>query len=120
MQQLKGRTKLTFCQNKSYYYDELNIRRQSGSFQLEEGPFSKGAHGKAKIMHEVKVLLKFLQTKHEIENIINNFYDLFFTVIKNRDEQEIVNECENDKDYKDFDDFSLLIFILTEKMVIHY
>ena len=32
LQQLKGKTKLKFYQNKSKYYDEMKIRRQSEIF----------------------------------------------------------------------------------------
>ena len=39
LQTLNGKTKLNFCKNMSNYYDEMYIRRQSGSFQFED-PFS--------------------------------------------------------------------------------
>ena len=47
--------------------------------------------------------MKFLQTKPQIENIIINYYDLYYTVIKSRDDNEIVNNNENA--YINFIDF---------------
>ena len=48
--------------------------------------------------------MKFPQTKPQVKNMNNNYYDLYYTVIKNRDEKEIVdNKYEND--YIDFNDF---------------
>ena len=49
LQQLKDKTKLEFHQNISIYYDEINIRRQSGTFQFEEDPLSKNAEGISKL-----------------------------------------------------------------------
>ena len=41
--------------------------------------------------------MKCLQTKTQIKNMNIKYYDLFFTVIKNRDEKEIVDiQYEND------------------------
>ena len=44
--------------------------------------------------------MKFLQTKPQIKNMNTNYYDLYYTVIKNRNEKQIVNDeyqnCEND------------------------
>ena len=34
LKSLKGKTKLKFHKNMSNYYDEMNIRRQSGTFQF--------------------------------------------------------------------------------------
>ena len=63
LQNLKGKPKLKFHQNISNYYDEMNIRRQDGKFQLEEDPFSKNAQGISEIYHEVFLVMKFLQTR---------------------------------------------------------
>ena len=41
--------------------------------------------------------MKFLQTKPSVKNMNINYYDLFYTVIKNRDDKEIVND-EYEKD----------------------
>ena len=40
--------------------------------------------------------MKFLQTKPQVKNVNNNLCDLYYAVIKNRDEKEIVdNKYEN-------------------------
>ena len=51
--------------------------------------------------------MNFLKTKPQIRNIKYKFYDLFSTVIENRDDKEIVNNKheENENDYNNFDDF---------------
>ena len=51
------------------------------------------------------LLMKFLQTKPQVRNMNINSYDLYYTVIKNRDEKEIVN----DKKEKDFNNFKDII-----------
>ena len=60
------------------------------NFQTQEDPFSKNAQGINKNYHEVLLLMEFLQTKPQVRNMNNNCYDLYNTVIKNRDEKEIV------------------------------
>ena len=66
------------------------------NFRYEEDPFSKNAQGIIKIYYEVFMLKKFLQTKPQIKNMNIKNYDLYYTVIKNRDEKEIVND-QNEK-----------------------
>ena len=74
----------------------MNIRRQSGTFQFEEEPFSKNVPGIGIIYHEVLSLMNFLRTKPQVRNMNINYYDLYYTVIKNRDVKEIVdNNYEN-------------------------
>ena len=90
LQQLKGKTKLKFHKNINNYYDNMNTR-------FDEDPFAKNAQGISKIYHEVLKLMKFLQTKPQAKNMNINYYDLYYTVIKNRDEKEIVdNQYEKD------------------------
>ena len=90
LQELKGKTKLKIYKNISNYYDSMNIR-------FDEDPFAKNDQGINKIYHEVLKLMEFLQTKPQVKNMIFNYYDLYYTVIKNRDEKEIVdNQYEND------------------------
>ena len=103
LQSLKGKTKLTFHKIISKYYDEMNIR----NFKFEEDPFSKNAQGISKIYHEVLLLMKFLQTEPQVKNVNINYYDLFYTVIKNRDDKEIVNDKyeDNENDYIIYEDF---------------
>ena len=50
--------------------------------------------------------MKFLQTKLEVKNMNNNYYDLYYTVIKVRDENKgIDNQYEyDDNDYFNFND----------------
>ena len=64
----------------------MNIRRQSGTFQFEEDPSSKNFQGVGKIYHEVLLLMKFLQTKPRVKGKNINYNDLYYTVIKNRNE----------------------------------
>ena len=97
LKQLKGKTKLNFLKKISNYYDEMNNRRQSDNFQFEEDPFVKNAQSVSKIFHEVVLLMKFLQTKPQLKNMIINFFDLYCTVIRNRDVKEILDDkYEND------------------------
>ena len=72
------------------------------NFQTQEDLFSRNAQGITKIYHEVILLMKFLQTKPQGKNMNINYYDLYYTVIKNRIENEVVN-IEND--YINFHDF---------------
>ena len=89
LQQLNGKTKLNFYKNISNYYDNMNIK-------FDEDPFAINAQGIIKIHHEVILLMKFFQTKPQIKNMNVIYYDLYFTVIKNRDEKEILdNQYEN-------------------------
>ena len=77
----------------------MNIRRQSGNFWFEEDTFSENVESFSKIYHEDLLLLNFLQTKPEVRIINNNYCDLKQTIIKNRDEKEIVDD-ENEKKWK--------------------
>ena len=76
------------------------------TFQTQEDPFSGNAVGISKIYHEVLLLKNFLQTKPQVKNMNNNYYDLYYTVIKTRDENvNIDNQYENDEnDYINFND----------------
>ena len=78
------------------------------NFQTQEDPFSRNAQGISKIYHEVFLLMKFLQTKPQIKNMNINYFDLYYTVIRTRDEnRDIDNQNENDKnDYINFNDFT--------------
>ena len=84
LQSLKGKTKLKFYKNKSNYYDNMNIR-------MDEDPFSKNAQGISKVYHEVLLLMKFLQTKPQVKKKNISSY-LYYTVIKNTNEKELVND----------------------------
>ena len=82
VQELKARKKLNFCQITGNSYNEMKIRRQSGTFQFEEETFSIKAEGICKIYHEVLLLRKILQTQPQIRSKNIKFYDLYCTVIK--------------------------------------
>ena len=104
LQELKGKTKLKISKNISNHYDEMNI----GIYKFEEDPLSKNADGISKYYHEVLLLMNFLQTKPQLKNVDNKYYDLYYTVIKNRDEKEIINNFyeNNENDYINFNDFT--------------
>ena len=73
LQSLKGKTKLKFYKNIKNYYTEMKNK----NFQTNnQDPFSRNAKGISKIYHEVLLLMKFLQTKPQIKNMNNNYYDL--------------------------------------------
>ena len=55
---------------------------------MDEDPFAKIAQGVSKIYHEVLFLMKFLQTKPQLKNMNFKYYDLFYTVIKIREEKD--------------------------------
>ena len=89
---LKGETKLNFYENVINFYDEMKNR----NFQTQEDPFAKNDQSISKIYHEVLLLVKFLQTKPRVKNMNINYNDLYYTVIKTRDENEfIVDKYEN-------------------------
>ena len=48
--------------------------------------------------------MKLLQTKTQVKNMNFSYYDLYYTVIKKRDDEEIVNDVENEIDYINCDD----------------
>ena len=104
LQQLKGKTKLKFYKNIINFYTEM----KNNNFQSQhEDPFSRNSHGISKIYHEVLLLMKFLQTKPQVENTKINYYDLHYTVIKVRDgNKDIENQYENDdNDFNNYEDF---------------
>ena len=102
LQQLKGKTKLKFYKNINNYYVEMKNK----NFQTQQDPFAKKAQGMIKIHHEVLLLMKFLQTKPQVKKMNINYYDLYNTVIKVRDEnKDIDNQYENDdNDYISLND----------------
>ena len=102
LQELKGKIKLKFYKNINNYYIEMKNK----NFQTQQNAFARNAQGNSKIYHEVLLLMKFLQTKPQIKNMNNNYYDLYYTVIKTRDEnKDIDNQYENDDiDFINFND----------------
>ena len=72
--------------------------------KLEEDTFAKNAQGISKNYNEVFLVMNFSQTKPQVRNMNIKYYDLNYTVNKNRDEKENVdNQYEND--YINFNDF---------------
>ena len=51
--------------------------------------------------------MEFLQTKPQVKNMKNNCFDLFYTVMKNRDEKEIVKDKHEyiENEYIKYEDF---------------
>ena len=80
LQNSKGKTNRNFYQSISTYYDEMNYRTSNTS-QFEEGPFADKAERRSKIYQEVLLLMKFLQTKPQVESVSTNCCDLYYTVI---------------------------------------
>ena len=99
LQQLKGKTKLKLYKNINNYYTEM----KNENFRTQKDHFSTNAQGISKIYHKVLLLMKILQTKPQVRKMNIIYYDLYYTVIKNRDYNEIVNNDEND--YSTFNDF---------------
>ena len=83
---LKYETKLNFHQIKSKFYDKMNYRRQSGSFQTGEDFFSR-----AFLKLEALLLMKFLQIKSQLKSLNKVFYDLCYAIIKNLSEEGVGN-----------------------------
>ena len=56
--------------------------------------------------HEIIIILKFLLTRPQVKNMNITYYDLYYTVIKNRDEKDNVGyKYENiENDYITFYD----------------
>ena len=48
--------------------------------------FAKNVQSISKIYHEVLLLMKFLQTKPQVKNMNFNYHDLYYTVIKKKNE----------------------------------
>ena len=64
----------------------MKIRIQSNTFQFAKGPLSKNAQSFSKIYHEVWSLMKVLQANLQVKDMKINYYDLYYTVLENRDD----------------------------------
>ena len=113
LQQLNGKTKLKFYKKLSNFYIEMKNKNH----QSQQDPFSRNDQGVSKIIHEVLLLMKFLQTKPQIKIMNINYYGLYYTVITTRDEnKDIDNQYENDdNDYINFNDIIPYHYIGIEK-----
>ena len=87
LQQLKGKAKLNFYKNISNYYNEMKNK----NFQTQQDLFARNTQGINKIYHEVILLMKFLQTKPQVKNMNTNYHDLYYTIIKVRDENKDID-----------------------------
>ena len=96
LQQLKNETKIKFYKNKSNYDDNMNIR-------MHDDPFSKNSQGISKIYHEVIFLMTPIQTKPQVKSMNINYSDLYYTVIRSRDDKEVVKD-KYEINYINFDD----------------
>ena len=76
------------------------------NFQTQEDPFAKNAQGISKINHGNLLLMNFLQTKLQVKNMNINYYDLYYTVIKIRDENKDIDnqKKDDDNDYNSLND----------------
>ena len=92
LQLLKGKTKIKFYQLIGRFYDEMLDRNRSNTFQFEENPFTENVGGFSKNYHEVLLFLSFLQFEPQVRNMSGNYFDLYYTVKKSRDEKEIVDD----------------------------
>ena len=105
LQRLKGKTKLKFYKNISDYYFEMKNR----NFQTQQDPFLKNAQGISNIYHEVMLLMKFLQTKPQVENMKIDYFNLYYTIIKTGEENRDIDfQYENDdNDYISLNDVNI-------------
>ena len=69
----------------------MNYMRQSETFQFEEKPFSRGAQGVVFIMHQVLLIMKFLQTKSHVKSKNTRSYDFYYTVVQSLSDEERKN-----------------------------
>ena len=74
----------------SNYYDNMNIR-------MVVDTFARIAQGITEIYHEVLMVMKFLQTRPQIKNMNNKYYDLYCTVIKSWNGRKILDDQYENK-----------------------
>ena len=55
--------------------------------------------------------MKFLQTKPQVKNMNNSYYDLYYTIIKTRKGKNIQDD-KNEIDYNIFNDFIIPNFYI--------
>ena len=83
---------------------------------MDENPFARNAQGIRKTYQEVLLLMKLLQTKPQVRKLIIKNYDLFYTVIRYRDDKEIVND-EYEIDYFNLTDLITLNLYIGRKNI---
>ena len=104
LQELKGKTELKFYKNLSNYSKDMKNK----NFKAKQDPFSKNAQVISKIYHEVLLIMKHLQTKLQIKIMNINFYDLYYTVIRIRDENKDV-DIQYEDDENEYINFNAII-----------
>ena len=95
----------------------MNFRRRSGNFQFKEDPFKENFQSISKIYREVLLLMKISQTKRQVKDMNIKYYDLYYTVMKNRAEIEVVKDKhENiESDYLNYKEFITPIHYIGRK-----
>ena len=81
----------------------MNYHRQNVTFQFTEDPSKRNAQVTGIIYREVLLLMKFSKNKFQVKKINIYYYDLYYTVTKNRNEEELT-ENKIDYDNKNFHD----------------
>ena len=81
----------------------MNYHRQSELFQFQDGPFSKNVQSIGENFSEVTIQLKILTEKLHVKKRNIKYYDLYYTVIKNKLEKQL----EDDENVIDIYDFLL-------------
>ena len=77
----------------------MGYRRRSNTFQFEGDPLSENPESEINNYDRILFLIKNLQTKPQLKIMNSNYYDLYYTVIKNRDEKEVVVDDDENNDY---------------------
>ena len=73
-------------------------RSQNENFQFEEDPFPKNVQGIGIIHHEVLLLMNSSQTNPSVKSMKIKYFDLYYTVIKKRNENEVVHNNYEDNE----------------------
>ena len=68
IQILKGKSKINMSQKKSNNYNEMNYRRQSNTFQVEQDQFAEKFEGIGEIYHDILFLMKVQPTEPQAKS----------------------------------------------------
>ena len=85
---------------------------------MDEDPFAKNSPGISKNYHEFFFVKNFLQTKPQVKNMNINYYDFYYTVIKNRDAKANADN-QNEHGYNNFNDIVLNHYV-GRNMIMNY
>ena len=89
---------MKISKNRSKYYQNMIIR-------MDEDRFAENPQSISKSYHELLLLINFSQTKPRIKKMKINFYELYYTVIKNTNEKENVDD-QYEKYFNKFTDIN--------------